>query len=678
MFIYSDTIHNSQIVTNIGYVDIFAVFGFNQGFVELMNASINVSINTIVGKCALICIKCDIQVTKSTLILNAQGQIIAGLALEIEIAIQLTQSSIQIRMKSPYGAGIIQSIAKPIEIFNVFDTNISASSLLTSENNGYLVSQLNITQDIQIQNVLICSSLQATGHTIYQLNQSQSLQHNCNICEKDMIVYGLCMPDLLFGQIVNDTLQCVPPFEFNGSSCNCQSGYELNVTICINTIKQLTLLEEYFDLSVNSLNSSINSLQQSFSQDLLEFKNQTLLMHDQLNKIFDNNIISNISAQESKFRDLLAMYENYTNSSLNALDTRLFNNISSTTIKLEDYIQRNISQVNSSVLSRIQLSDERVIQNISQVEQYVNTTRDKTEQYIIQNITNLRTQLLGEQNTLANNIVQNIVTNSSILEQRIISNASSLQSQMVQLSTDLQNDIRNVQNQAHDNLTNCINSVNTNFNNNISTLKSYVDSKIFSSDQFVISNVSQLEQFVNSTRDAIEQRTQGNISNLKAQLQSETNTGIQNTVQQIVQNSTTLEQRIIGNATQLQNNMNIMAINQKADLEALRLQADSNLTSSINALDANINNNLTALNSSLLSQLLSNSTSIEQRILSNVTTLNNNFTSQTTSINQDLTSTKSQQTVINQDITGLKQIVQYFGDTVCAFSFKTYSNGACY
>ncbi|CAL5973043.1 Conserved_hypothetical protein [Hexamita inflata] len=525
---------------------------------------------------------------------------------------------------------------------------------------------------------MICSSLKQTGDSIFELNLSQSLQLNCNVCNNAFVVYGLCLPDLLFGQNVNDTLQCVSPFEFNGQTCSCKAGYELNVSVCINIIQQFTTLEIYMGLSVKDLNGQIYSLQQSISKELVELENQTLLMFDQLSQIFDNNIISNISAQETKFHDLLSNYSYSTNQSLEALDTRLLNNISSMTIYFENYIKHDISYLNSSLLSRIQQSDERLVQNISLVEIYVNTTRDQTDQHINKNISDLRILLQTEQNTITNSVIQNLVTNSSILEQRIISNASLLQSQIIMLASNIQNDINNVKNEAYVNLTNGINTVNTNLNGNISTLKSYVDSKILSSDQFVISNLSQLQQLVYSTRDTTELRIQGNISNLRTQLQSETNSGLYNTVQLIVQNSTILEQRIIGNATQLQININNQATNQKADLEALRSQAYSNLTSNINSLNTNINNNIAALNSNILSQLLSNSTILEQRILSNVTTLTNNFNGQTTTLNQGITSTQSQQTIINQDILGLKQIVQYFGVTVCAFSFKTYNNGACY
>ncbi|CAL6085839.1 Conserved_hypothetical protein [Hexamita inflata] len=892
-----------------------------------MNASINVSINTVVGKCALICITCDMSVTKSTLILTAQGQIVAGLALEIEDTIQLSQLSIQIRMESLYGAGLVQQITKIIQFFTIFETNLSVSSLADSENNGYLVSQLNVTQYFQIQNLIICSTLKETGYSIYELQYSQSLQHNCNMCDNAMVVYGLCLQDLLFGQNVNGTLLCVSPFEFNGMSCSCQSGYELNISVCINLIQQLTTIEVNTNLSVNSLNSQINSMQQSISKELLELENKTSLMYNQLNQIIDNNILSNISASETKFHSLLSKFQNSTEQSLNTLDTRLFNNISSITIQFENSIQQNISYLNSSILSRIQQSDERLIQNVSLLQQYINTTQNQTDQHIIGNISDLQTLLQTEQNALFNNIVQNIVTNSTTLEQRIMSNASLLQSQMSQLSTNIQNDINtvkidaytnltngintvnlnlnsnisalksyvdsqmlfsdqyvisnlsqlqllinstrdttelrllgnishlktqlqletnnglsntvqlivqnsttleqrimsnasllqsqmsqlstniqndintvkidaytnltngintvnlnlnsnisalksyvdsqmlfsdqyvisnlsqlqllinstrdttelrllgnishlktqlqletnnglsntvqlivqnsttleqrimsnasllqsqmsqlstNIQNDintvqidAYTNLTNGINTINANMNNNISALKSYLDSQMLFSDQYVISNVSQLEQFVNSTRDTTELRIQGNISNLRAQLQSETNTGLQNTVQLIVQNSTALEQRIISNATQLQNNINILATNSKADLEALRLQVDSNLTSSINALNTNINNNIAVLNSSVLSQLLANSTVLEQRILNNFTTLTDNMTSQTTTINQGILSTQNQQTLINQDINSLKQIIQYFGVTVCAFSSKTYNNGIC-
>ncbi|CAL6035189.1 Hypothetical_protein [Hexamita inflata] len=91
-------------------------------------------------------------------------------------------------------------------------------------------------------------------------------------------------------QIINFILLPNSKKHFEGPPL--QSGYEINISTCINTVQQLTNLQTNLNYNVNDLNNQINSLQQSVAQDLAELENNTSLMFDQLIQTFDKNILS--------------------------------------------------------------------------------------------------------------------------------------------------------------------------------------------------------------------------------------------------------------------------------------------------------------------------------------------------------------------------------------------------
>ncbi|CAL6084982.1 Conserved_hypothetical protein [Hexamita inflata] len=618
MFINIDQISNTHINITHQKIYIFSVFGLHQNIIKIVDTSINISVNTNVIKCALICLKCDVIIETSQLILTAQGQVVSGIALEIIFELYISKTSIQVRMSAVRGAGIVSIVQEDLQKYSISNSVLSVTSLLNSQFNGFLISQLNFDIDIKVNNLQVCSKLNQTGDTQSIVTITNLIVFTCNICkDNEYIVYGLCLQGLLNGINIDGVLECVFPFNFNGSVCICTDGYELNVSYCVNTVSQLTLLDENITTGIQQLDDALQQTKHDFKTELQQLQNLTQAEFAQLTYQYQHDIVSNISILETQFNASQTAQDNQLNSSLNIIDQRLFNNISSTKLYIDNQITQNATALSIQFANRIQISDELVVSNISHTEQLINTTRDLTELRIMSNFFVLKTQLQSETNTVQNNLIQNIIANSSVLEQRIAENATQLQNAITLLNTNTQNDIIALRNQAYTNLSTSVGQINVNTDIKIQTLKTYVDTTSLASDQRVVSNFTQLHQYVDSTRDATDLKIISNISALKNQLQAETSAVQTSIVQNIVSNSSTLETRIISNATLLQSSIVGLQTSTRADLEALRSQAFQNLTTNINTVNANIISNINSLNSNLLGQMLSNSTILEQRIIGN-------------------------------------------------------------
>ncbi|CAL6006185.1 Conserved_hypothetical protein [Hexamita inflata] len=659
------------------YVKIFAVFGFNRNVVQLNNVSINITIDVVVVKSALICIKCQVILDSSSLILIATGQFLSGIALEAEQQISILDTSIQFRFSTSHGSGLVNTITKDIEMF-LQNSSITGTSLQESQYNGYIVSDLQVNLQLFVSSVQVCSELDQSGTIQFQLVASEPLIKNCSVCLNQFVVYGLCLNELQNGVSSGGLISCVFPFVYNESKCICSDGYELNGTFCVNTVQQMTILDIKENEATADLNQKISTLRQSVTDEIQSLADWTRNEISSLDASLQEQIKYNISTLEGKTNLSILKQELLTNSSFNLLDQRLFNNITGTTLYMETQIISNTSLLNSSLLSQIQLSDQAVVANNTKMEQYVNTTRNILELGIINNISALKAQLQSETAAVQNSLITNIASNSSTLEQRIIGNATVLLANIDQVAVTFHNDLETLRSQAFSNLTLTSSQLNTNLINNISTLKSYIDAQVLQTELRVNENITSMKQYVDNTRDAIDSRLVSNITVLKSLLQGETNTTRSSLLTNIVSNSSALEQRITGNASALQTNINTLATNSQTNLESLRAQAFSNQTQNMVAVSNYIAGNVTNLNNILLTQLYSNSSNLEQRIISNVSIIDIYINSQSESINSQVASTKATQVTINNGINQLLNIIGQIGNTLCTQNGKSYNNnGAC-
>ncbi|CAL6000625.1 Hypothetical_protein [Hexamita inflata] len=188
-------------------------------------------------KCALICIKCDVQITSSELILIAQGQILSGIALEVHTEMQVSKSSVQFRFYTSYGAGFIHTIQNTIKSFNIINTTISGASQIQSKFNGYVTSGLYSDNDIFVNNVYVCSKMKMVGESTFNLVESNQIIPKCSICGGLFVVYGLCQAQLVNSINVDNELQCV----FQRSSTE-RLGVEMN----FNNLNVIYVIQEDF------------------------------------------------------------------------------------------------------------------------------------------------------------------------------------------------------------------------------------------------------------------------------------------------------------------------------------------------------------------------------------------------------------------------------------------------
>ncbi|CAL6113648.1 Conserved_hypothetical protein [Hexamita inflata] len=161
---------------------------------------------------------------------------------------------------------------------------------------------------------------------------SESVQ--CDICNNQSVVYGLCGEILKYSEIVNGIYQCTQPFEYINDQCICADGYLLDQTKCINIVKSIN----------NLITSNANN-----SDHILLIEKKFLIVDNQL-AIVENNILNNISE-----------IENYIISNTSILDNRIKANITA--------LQNNIIQsqllIDANLLQNTTVLDWRIYNNVS-------------------------------------------------------------------------------------------------------------------------------------------------------------------------------------------------------------------------------------------------------------------------------------------------------------------------
>ncbi|CAL6111761.1 Hypothetical_protein [Hexamita inflata] len=490
----------------------------------------DITIKQDVVQCALLCLKCDFSVADSTFIFIATGQITSAMALEVYNKIVIIQSNIQYRIRSNFSSGIVHTVNTNIDEFVIFSSQISGHTFQNNTLNGYIIASLNINININISNFSVCSQLQPVGLSSYLLNMNNVLSITCNICNGLYIVYGLCQHNLQFGQINNYTIECIKPFEFNGRDCVCEDGFELNVSICVNRIQLLTLLNldmittklqlnQSIDIVQAHINNEIQRITYKYEQELL---NQNIQQQQFTVKLINdtNNIISQNSQQ----------LQQYVTKQINNTQQMIQDNISQITVILEKYIIQNITNVRNELVNSRNSIENSILLNVSQLENKIQNSYNQSIKLLKSNVSYLEQQINNSANNLQNTILDAIFKNSSILEARIISNASYLKTNITSSMQTLQNIIDSVKTQAYTNLTNTHAFINNTIAQNLQTQKDQIYNSIQSTKQVIENEIKQ-----NST--SVLSKISQNYQNITTQIQTTENN--QKAVQQQVLQLTT-------------------------------------------------------------------------------------------------------------------------------------------
>ncbi|CAL5976682.1 Hypothetical_protein [Hexamita inflata] len=228
----------------------FAVFGFNTQKQDILDSDIFVTINYSILTGALICMQCDIDVQISQLQFVAHGIQISALILRSISTVQVTKVNISFRFTSNFSSGLINHVNQSIKIFTISQSLLTGFNNLSSVSNGYICSKLSVDIQILVNQFSVCvQNTVKFGSSLFIGTLSQTESQTCgNICNNNQFVtYGLCSHQPQFSTLLqNETVICEYPFVFNAvvNTCECDLGFFLNVTYCVNVIMQFSMVQK--------------------------------------------------------------------------------------------------------------------------------------------------------------------------------------------------------------------------------------------------------------------------------------------------------------------------------------------------------------------------------------------------------------------------------------------------
>ncbi|CAL6053062.1 Hypothetical_protein [Hexamita inflata] len=315
MFLYTEKTKSTSINVEMSNVDVFAVFGFNvKDNQTILNSLINITLQFPVVSGSLICIVCDIQVYNSSFIFIASGKQVSAIMIESQGICELVLTNIQFRFNSSQSSGLINVINSTLKEFSLIQCKIIGSNLLQNVNNGYISSSLLLNATLNITQLYICvNSTPQVGYianaTIKQLGSTP--ESRCDICQSGTVSYGICVDDLQFAQLKNGTLQCVYPFEYVNDQCQCAYGFMLNISVCIDLIKEISNRASTQDDQY----STIVQMQQNIASMI---SNQVIV-----NKNLDQSILSNATATNASIKQNVVILEQNIINNKTAFETRM-------------------------------------------------------------------------------------------------------------------------------------------------------------------------------------------------------------------------------------------------------------------------------------------------------------------------------------------------------------------
>ncbi|CAL5985838.1 Hypothetical_protein [Hexamita inflata] len=373
----------------------FAVFGFNTLKQDIIDSDIFVTINYSILTGALICMQCDIDIQQSQLQFIAYGMQISALILKSIDFVLLLDVNISFRFQSNFSSGLINQVNQIATTFSIQNTVLTGFNYLTSDSNGYICSKLFVDIQIEVLSFSVCvENTQQFGSSSFIATLTHPETISCaNICKTNQFVtYGLCQQQLQFSVLLlNSTVICEHPFVFNATmnSCECDFGFFLNVSYCVNVIQQFTITQR------NATNLE-TALRNEISRTEIELKTAFI----GLEQLIMNNI-SDLSAYDRIINDNVINTNNTVNKNVNDMRTENINQFSTMTMQIENkhsQITADLTNVNTTLKSK--LDAQTVLINDNQLNIKNNFTAQKDQ------ITDLRANVIS-----AFNVVDTHITN---------------------------------------------------------------------------------------------------------------------------------------------------------------------------------------------------------------------------------------------------------------------------
>ncbi|CAL5986878.1 Hypothetical_protein [Hexamita inflata] len=338
-----------------------------------------------------------------------------------------------------------------------------AHSIITGFNyfmsafNGYICSKIYVDVSIDISSLTVCvENMSKFGSSSFSATQTQLETLLCdNICktQNQYITYGLCQQQPQFSTLLlNSTVICEHPFVFNAQndSCDCDFGFFLNISFCVNVIDQLSVtqknatdLESTLRVEIQrtelELKTAFTGLEQLIISNITAF-----IQSMNENDLGINNNISSINATIHKnindlrtenidqFNTITGQIENKHTQTTYQLDSE-FNGLTSTINDNQINIKNNftaqkdqITDFRTNVQSILSLMDSHI----------TNFQNDNKADLSSVNLT-LKTKI-DTQSTLINDNQLNIKNNFTAQKDQITNLATSITARFTTLDSSVQ------------------------------------------------------------------------------------------------------------------------------------------------------------------------------------------------------------------------------------------------
>ncbi|CAL6000767.1 Conserved_hypothetical protein [Hexamita inflata] len=395
LFIYTNVTKQSHIDVSVDNVDVntFSLFGFSMDKQIVQDSNINISIYFQVLSGALLCTICDIDLQRCTLVFIASGLQVSGMIIEPKESITIQQSFIQFRISSMNSSGLTNVVKQSSVTILISQCKLAGSNQLESENNGYIASAIFANILLNITQFVICvDETSRFGQDVVKIRSLGYESVQCDVCDSQYVVYGICGEMLKYSENVNGMLQCVHPFEYVDSQCKCASGYLLNNSKCIDVVE-----------SINAMSNLLHSSGYNYTTQLL---NQVVENVENKLILVDQRILSNTTDLEQRIISNFSQSDHNLLMNTSTLDNRIYQNIS---LIKNDILAKYIT-ADTNLLSNTTVLDWRIFNNVSMLNTTLSTSLQNISLLLKDFNNSLQSQhsLIEQQQNIINNLTQQI------------------------------------------------------------------------------------------------------------------------------------------------------------------------------------------------------------------------------------------------------------------------------
>ncbi|CAL5995968.1 Conserved_hypothetical protein [Hexamita inflata] len=516
---------------------------------------------------ALICMQCDIDIQKSQLEFIAHGVSISALILKSILIVQITEVNISFRFKSNFSSGLVNQVNQTLTSFKIAQSTLTGFNSHNSVSNGYICSKIYVDIHVVIASLLVCvENMPNFGSSSFIATQTELETLLCaNICKtpNQYITYGICQQQPQFSTLLsNQTVICEHPFIFNDQDnlCECDFGFYLNISFCVNVIDQFSNTQKNATILGNELRTEIQrtelELKTAFiGLEQLIISNITAFVKNMNDNDLatNNNIISTNQTVHKNINDLRA--EN--TDQFNIMTGQIENKHIQTTSQINAEFNGLTTLINDN---QVNIKNNFTTQKVAMDDFRANMVTSFN--YVDKHITDIQTEnkadinavktKLDTQTTLINDNQMHVKNNFTVQKDQITDFRTNMQSTLILMDshiTNFQNDnradlstINNTLKTKLDTQTTLINDNQLNIKNNftaqkdqITDLASSINTRFTTLDSSVSTantKVDALKTQLTGSQTSIESKINGvstQISTTKTQL-TDVQTYMTNTV----------------------------------------------------------------------------------------------------------------------------------------------------